>query len=297
MRLPWLLLGLALLGVALPLGADEPKKADAKPTTGEAKPLQIPYRLTETKHVLIRAKINGKGPFNFILDTGAPALFVATSVCKKLGVAPGKDGWGTFEKFEVEGGAVLSKAKGRIEDPFQLEGMNSLGLAGAELHGMIGYTVLARFRIEFDFTKDKMTWTPLDYNPPLPRGLDGGGTAGMDAMAGMVKMVTGLLGKRPKPEIVPRGFLGFAWEEKENPKTEAAEIVVNSVVADGPAAKAGLKVGDVIREFQAKHVKVANDIQKLANSVRAGDTVKVTILHPETGPKAEALTIQAAEGF
>jgi hypothetical protein len=33
--------------------------------------LEIPYKLTDTKHVLVRAKINGKGPFNLILDTGA----------------------------------------------------------------------------------------------------------------------------------------------------------------------------------------------------------------------------------
>ena len=30
--------------------------------------------MTTFQHVLVRAKINGKGPFNFILDTGAPAL-------------------------------------------------------------------------------------------------------------------------------------------------------------------------------------------------------------------------------
>ena len=37
--------------------------------------------------------------------------------------------------------------------------MNGLGLAGVELHGMIGYNVLARYRMEIDFTRDKMTWT------------------------------------------------------------------------------------------------------------------------------------------
>ena len=45
-------------------GADEPKKAPEQ--------FEVPYRLTIPKHILVRAKINGKGPFNFILDTGAP---------------------------------------------------------------------------------------------------------------------------------------------------------------------------------------------------------------------------------
>ena len=50
----------------------------------------------------------------------------------KLGIEPDKYGWGTFNRFEIEGGAVITKAKGRVEDPFQLEGMNGLGLAGAD---------------------------------------------------------------------------------------------------------------------------------------------------------------------
>ena len=60
---------------------------------------------------------------------------------------------------------MLPKAKGRIETPFQLEGINGLGLAGVELHGMIGYNVLARYRMEIDFTRNKMVWTPLDFQP------------------------------------------------------------------------------------------------------------------------------------
>src|SRR5262249_61489440 len=99
---------------------------------------------TELKHIVVRARINGKGPYHFILDTGAPALFVSTTLCKKLGVEPGKDRWGTFDRFEVEGGVVIEKAEGQIADPFQLEGMNRMGLAGVELHRVIGYNLLAR---------------------------------------------------------------------------------------------------------------------------------------------------------
>src|SRR6516165_5634433 len=122
MRIAWFCAVLAGVGLAGPLRADEPKKV-------EAKALQVPYTVTNTKHILIRAKINGKGPYNLIVDTGAPALFVSTAVCTKLGVKPDKKGWGTFDQFEIEGGVVIKEARGRIEDPFQLEGMNGLGLA------------------------------------------------------------------------------------------------------------------------------------------------------------------------
>src|SRR5205823_10006711 len=93
--LPLLALGL----LAPPVGADEPKKTE--PETYE-----VPYRLTIPKHILVRAKINNKGPFNFILDTGAPALFLSEEAAKKAGVKPDGKGWGVFDRFEIEGGEI-----------------------------------------------------------------------------------------------------------------------------------------------------------------------------------------------
>src|SRR5262245_8239422 len=162
------LTGLAAVFLLAPPMRAEDKKADAKT-------YNVPYKMTKPQHIMVRAKINGKGPYNFIVDTGAPALFVSTAVCDKLGIKPDKKGYGTFDRFEIEGGVVLEKIQGRVEDPFQLKGMNAMNLAGAELHGMIGYTLLAKFKMEIDFTSDKMKWTPLDFEPPAPMGLPGAG--------------------------------------------------------------------------------------------------------------------------
>ena len=49
---------------------------------------QVPYRLTDTNHFLVRVRLNGKGPFNFLVDSGAPALFIATETAKKIGLRP-----------------------------------------------------------------------------------------------------------------------------------------------------------------------------------------------------------------
>ncbi len=178
MKFFWYVFPLLSLCIIPPVLADDGKQA-------KSEVFQVPYRLTATQHVLVRAKINGKGPFNFILDTGAPALFVSTAVGKKLALTADKSGWATLDRFALEGGAVVTKAKARIEDPFQLEGMNGLGLAGAHLDGIIGYNILARFRIEFDFTKDKLAFINLDYDPPPPQGL---GT-GSGAAAGLRLMI------------------------------------------------------------------------------------------------------------
>src|SRR5262249_3245607 len=151
---------------------------------------------------MVRAKINGQGPFNFIVDTGAPALFVTDDVAEKIGVKPDKKGWGTFDTFEIEGGVVLKDFKVRIEEPFQLEGMNGMGLAGFELHGMIGYQLLAKFRIEYDFTRTKMAWTELpNFEPAEPEGLGGkpAGAGGLELVGSLMKGLGALMGSKPNP--------------------------------------------------------------------------------------------------
>jgi hypothetical protein len=287
MRVLWLCAGLALVLVP-PLRADEPKKAE--PKKADLKTYQVPYRLTKTQHILVRAKINGKGPFNFILDTGAPALFVTTQVAKKVGVDADKDGWGGFDKFEIEGGLPLAKAKGRIEDPFQLEGMNGLGLAGAELHGMIGYNVLARYRIEIDFTKDKMTWTELDFDPPPPKGLDGGkaGSAELDALGAVLKGAGGLLGRKAGPEVVARGFLGLQLAQG------AGLVEVQRVLENSPADKAGVRPGDRILRFDGKKVTGNAGLLDLAAKLTAGQDVRLTVAR---GDKEQEIIVKAGEGL
>ena len=60
---------------------------------------------------------------------------------------------------------MIESAKGRVMTCFQLEGINGMGLAGVELHGVIGYNILARYRI--DTTSPAETaWTKLDFSRP-----------------------------------------------------------------------------------------------------------------------------------
>ena len=129
----------------------------------------VPYRLTKTQHVLVRAKINGKGPFNFIVDTGARPCSSAEGGQEASASKPDKKGWSDFRPLRDRGRRRDRKGQGPGRDLFQLEGMNGLGLAGVELHGVIGYNVLARYRIEYDFTRHKLAWTKLDFEPPPDR--------------------------------------------------------------------------------------------------------------------------------
>lgn len=276
---PFFLLPIFLLFVSSG-AAEEPKKPDG-PT------YQVPYRLTDTKHVLVRAKINGKGPYNFIVDTGAPALFVATAIAKKAGVEPDEKGWGSCDRFEIEGGIVIEKARGKVADPFQLEGMNKLGLAGAELHGVIGYNLLARYRVTFDFSKDKLAWTKVDFDPPEPKGV-GGKDAGVDALGGLVKVMATLLGQQLERETRFRGFAGIELAEKDG------AVVIAAVLPDSPAALAKLKPGDRIATIGGKQTNKPEEVLRLVRGHAAGETIELGVSRVD---KEMAVKVKLAEGL
>ena len=277
--------GLVFLLAGFPARAEDAPKIAPKPETS----YEIPYKLTDTNHVMVRVKLNGKGPFNFILDTGAPALIMTEEVAKKTG-AKLDNGWGKF-KLDVEGGLTLADAKGIAHDMFQLKGMNALGFAGVELHGVIGYNILAQFRIQYDFTADKLVWTALAFDPPEIKRIGGGKNSqgGLELVADLMKAVAWISGK-PNFDLKPRGFLGLQLEEKKGP----GEVSVKSVVKDGPADKAGLRVGDLIDTAKSRDVEKIEDILKAVSKLGEGDKLKLRI--KRDGEKKE-LTIELGKGL
>jgi hypothetical protein len=285
-------------------GQNGTRPAARDPQIGQT--FQIPYRLTDTNHFLVRVRINGKGPFNFLVDSGAPALFIATETGKKIGLKPEKgEFWTPIDRLDFEGGAQLTGLKARVEDPFQLVGMNALGLPGASIDGILGFTILARFRLEIDLSRDRMAWTRLDYSPPDPpvpklkRGEEGGAPLGIQAMNAIGPLAKGfalLLGKQPEEMQHPRGFLGLEWSEQANAGRKVVRI--ERVLKDSPAAQAGLKPGDVIVEINDHTVAGLKDARAMLAQVRPRDSISLVVRQGPTGDARElALTLTAGEGL
>jgi hypothetical protein len=301
-------LGLPLVVLALAPVAARAREPD--PEVGKS--YQVPYRVTQTNHFLVRVRINGKGPFNFLVDTGAPALYIATATARKAGLTPApNDFWTPVDRLDFEGGAHLSHLKARVEDPFQLVGMNALGLPGASIDGLLGFTVLARFRLELDPTRDQMTWTRLDFEPdepPVPHGepaerereRDRGQGRGrgqpppevqvmnlFGTLAKVVALLTG--GKQPEDQLHPRGFLGIELAEAES------AVRVTGVLADSPAARAGVRSGDVLVRVVDRDVRSLKAARDAVAGVRPGDAVPLAVRRG-SGAEAEELTLTLTAG-
>jgi hypothetical protein len=285
MRALWLLAGLTLFLPPLIWADPVPQQKD--PDVGKA--YGVPFRVTDSGHLMVRVKINGKGPFNFIVDTGAPLVYVTLPAAKKAGLPTEKKEIVTAEKFQIEGGPVHTQLKCLPETPFQLEGMNALGMAGVELHGILGYTLLAQYKLEIDLTKDRMTWTKLDFMPPAPVSIGKeNAPEGLDSLGKFMKLLAVLMDKKGIQEPQLRGFVGVELVEKNR------GVVVQAVLDKSPAAAAGLKVGDRIDMVEGKAVAALQDLRQILAILKAGQQITFTVLR---GEARHDIKITAGEGL
>ena len=86
----------------------------------------------------------------------------------------------------------------------------------------------------------------------------------------------------------PKVFMGVKIGKEEG----ATEIVIVEVVADSPAEKAGLKMGDIIVKFDKKEYQEPNDFVKAVFAKKPGD--KVVIVVKRDGKEME-ITVTLAE--
>lgn len=291
-------------------GAAAGAQAGRDPQVGQS--FQVPYRLTDTNHFLVRVRINGKGPFNFLVDSGAPALYVATETAGKIGLKPAKgEFWTPIDRLDFEGGARLLEVKARVEDPFQLVGMNALGLPGASIDGILGFTILARFRLEIDPSRDRMVWTRLNHapaDPPVPhRGEKDGDQPPaelqvMNALGSLAKGLAFLMGKQPEEERHPRGFLGLEWAETHDPGSGKSTVRILRILEDSPAARVDLRAGDDLVRVRGQSIDGLKSARKALATIQAGDPVELVARRSgDPGKNGSAVewtvTITAGEGL
>jgi peroxiredoxin len=298
-------------GQSLPMKIGMPKEKAKEPRqppqdADAGKAFTVPFRFSKTGHIVVRTKLNGKGPFNFLVDTGAPLVYVSTDVGKKLGLAEKKDASTVLDTIQVEGGPVHIKMKCLVDTPFQLEGMNGLGLAGLEMHGILGYTFLAQYKMEIDLATDRMKWTKLAFVPPAPERLGGKGddSGAIDELSKIMKNAVLLLGGRKPPEVAMRGFVGIDVSDGDG------SVLVTAVLEKSPAARAGVLVGDRLMgikgmlpaggrdkgaEKEGERIFMrASDVTQLFGALPAGREVIVYVLRGNT---MKALTLTTGEGL
>ncbi len=150
-----------VLTVDYPAGSLHFASAKAAPArSSHPAKAELTFERTPIKPLLrIPVHINGRGPFPFVLDTGASASLVSDQIAKQLnlpdqgaatfsgcaGNAPGR--FVQIESLAI-GSALIPQVKVAAGGGF-LEAASQQ--AGAKLDGVLGYDFLKNFRVQIDF--------------------------------------------------------------------------------------------------------------------------------------------------
>lgn len=289
MRTAFALLLAALVGFA-PMGRAAPpvKAPPAKEGTGKAaeEPAVVPFELLKSRHMAIQVKINGKGPYRVIFDTGAPTNLVNNKVAKETGLVGKKEPTGffgaslgakTIKTFEV-GGLVLKDMPTMVMDHPTVA---AIADAVGPVEGLVGYPFFARYKMTIDYQKKEMTLTPSGFEPT-------------DTMQMMMEKLMGAAGgKKQEPTVLaPAAVWGFAVDKEKD--DEAEGVNVTEVLAKGPAATGGLKAGDRLLTLDGRWTDGVADTYLAATAVKPGKPVTLVV---KRDGKELKLTVTPGKGL
>ena len=271
-----ILAGFALFALLVPARADEKNRG---------KPIVVPFELLKSRHMAVQVMINGKGPYRVVFDTGAPVTLLNNKVAKASGVM-GKNfrpplfaPFGSMGEFKIQeldvGGVKAKNVPTMVMDHPTVTAMaNVLG----PLEGIVGLSFFGRYRVTIDYEKRELTFTPTDFRPP-------------DLMK---KMTTMLMDpNRGKTQVVaPAGVWGFRAVKESG--DEAPGVVVQEVFPEGPAAQAGLKVGDRVLTLDDRWTDTVADLFSAASAIRPGASAPLRI---RRGDEEITLTVRPKSGL
>jgi hypothetical protein len=251
------------VGVALSLVLTA---AWAEAPSGQAS--AVPFEMLPSNHMLVKAKINGKGPYRLIFDCGAPITLLSNDASESSGVvkknAPksflfSMRGEARVKTLEV--GDLLAKDLPVIVlDHPTLTALG--GFLRRPIDGIIGFTFFARYKTTIDYQKDEMTFEPVDYEVK-------------DLMKELPNRLSGPRVAR-KRVLAPGGVLGL----NVGPATDDSSpgVPITTVLPDSPAAAAGLKVGDVLTTLDGRWTTSVSDAYAAAQGLAPGKPVEAVVV-------------------
>src|SRR5436190_14998999 len=160
---------LAALVATIPftaLPADTAKKDAPKAST-------VPFEMLKSGHMAVMVKVNGKGPYRLIFDTGAPISLVNNELAKEAGLLKGMPKsplaafMGNIGEAKIKSLEVGSQKATDI--PAVVMDHPTVGVLAktlnTKLYGIVGFGFFAQFKMTLDYEQKTMTLSPSGYKP------------------------------------------------------------------------------------------------------------------------------------
>jgi hypothetical protein len=254
---------------------------------GEAEAgVAVPFKLLTTGHMTVQVKLNGKGPYTLIFDTGAPMSIVNNRLARDAGLlkdrpvvlfAPfGSRGEVKVKEFDV-GGQKASDIKVAVMDHPTVELFSK---HFGPIDGIVGFPFFARYAVTIDYQSKTLTFAPGTYNPP-------------DVMQAMMRAMLSPEGRRDKPKVLSGGaVIGFTVREETRDGSRL--LLVETVAKGGPAEQGGLLPGDRLALLNKRWTDTRADLLDALEAIRPGQKVPVVV---ERSGKAVMLELAGAPGI
>lgn len=265
---------LAALGAGLALQANQ----EPKPVAAGA---VVPFEMLPSNHMVIRVKLNGKGPYRLIFDVGSPITLLSSKAAVESKSVPadapksmlfGMRGEGEVGTLEMGGLKAKSVPVIVMDHP----ALKALGDAlGYPLHGIIGYTFFAQYKTTIDYQKKTMTFVPVAFRA---RNL-------------MKDLPERMMGPRvaSRRMLAPQGFWGLTLGEPSG-----QGVLVKAVAVGSPAEVSGVKVGDVLTTLDGRWTTTLADAYAAAAGVAPGTSVAAVVVREG---KDLALSVSPRDGI
>ena len=142
---------------------DDPKRVESLSRDAQT---EVPIRLAAPARPLILVDVhaNGRGPFQFAIDTGTSTTAITPAAARQLGVESSSVGAGTTGGAPVDffagslhsfqlGGAKINNMAVIVADFFEM--LSSV--VGAKLDGIVGYNFLRNYKVVIDYPGETLT--------------------------------------------------------------------------------------------------------------------------------------------
>jgi hypothetical protein len=263
------------------IAAAVPARAD---TTTQV-PVTVPFRLLPTKHMVIQIKINGKGPYRVIFDTGAPVSLISSKTARAAALLPKNMPQPAFGLFGPAAPTTIKtleigelKAHSVPVIVMDHPTVEVLSRVLGPVEGILGFPFFARYKMTLDYQAKQLTFTPNGFEPA-------------DILQ---SLMSGLLA-REKPaakRLAPAALWGFTIGKEST--DEQAGVLIRDVLPGGAALKAGLRAGDRLLSLDGRWTDTVVDCYLAASSIKPGTEVRVII---ERQGKEKELLVKPVTGL
>jgi hypothetical protein len=231
----------------------------------DQQPVTMPFEIIASKHMAVHIKVNGKGPYRVIFDTGAPISLISSKIGKESGLIKkdaksmmmGMHGFHKAKELEVGGLKTKNVQVVVMDHPT----VNAISEFVGPIEGIVGFPFFAKFRTAINYKDKTLTLTPSTYEPG-------------DVMASlMATMMSG--SKERKINLSPTTLWGLTVGKETSDEEDGVEVV--HVFKGGVADQAGLKIGDRVLTLDHAWTDSVEDLYRAASWIKPGRTVKLKL--------------------